>query len=168
WPWATALDRSPEALLTSPAPMTPELAPHYWRALGLLAGRYWYEKGPSLSRRNAHLQVFVPRLDPSVQKYFLQGVGQVLFTYLSADNWVLPAEIERFPPAYQESLLEGWGMRLGAKELSSPLPWKGHDSLRWMAATKGFSARSLVSIQRGKAQFEALFECPAARALERP
>ena len=84
------------ALANAPADVTPEVFPHYWRAVGHLAGRYWYEKDPSLSRLNAHLQVFVPRLDPSVQRYVLQGVAQVLFTYLSADNWVLAAELEHF------------------------------------------------------------------------
>ncbi|TLY46573.1 MAG: hypothetical protein E6K59_00110 [Nitrospirae bacterium] len=168
WPWFAAVDSSPEALVTAPSPVAPEMQAHYWRALGLLAGRYWYEKDQSLSRLNAHLQVFVPRLDSSVQRFVLQGVGQVLFTYLSADNWALTAELERFPPAYQEGLLEGWGMALGEDALFSPYPWEGHEKLLWRAATKGFTARSLVSIQQGKAQFEALFKGAAARALEPP
>src|SRR2546426_1111477 len=63
WPLGAALDSSPEALLNSPAPVAPELSPHYWRALGQLAGRYWYETERSLSLLNAHLQAFVPRLD---------------------------------------------------------------------------------------------------------
>src|SRR2546425_3625964 len=108
WPWFAPLDSSPESLAHSPAPVAPELSPHYWRALGLWAGRYWYEKDSSLSRLNAHLQIFVPRLDPSVQRYFLQGVGELLFTQLIyMTPRVLPAELERFPPAYQEGLLEG-------------------------------------------------------------
>jgi len=168
WPWSAPMDSSPEALANAPARVAPELLPHYWRALGLLAGRYWYEKDDALNRLNAHLQVFVPRLDPSVQRYVLQGVAQVLFTYLSADNWVLAAELEHFPHAYQEDLLEGWGMALGEDELFSPYPWKGQESLSWMTATKGFSARSLAFVQQGKAQFEALFEGPASRALEPP
>src|SRR5438445_4520904 len=158
WPLDAALDRTPESLVNAPAAVAPELSPHYWRALGLLAGRYWYEKDQSLSRLNAHLQVFVPRLDPSVQRFVLQGVGQVLFTSLSADDWGPAAELERFPYAYQEGLLEGWGMALGEDERFSPLPWKGQESPFWIASTKGFSARSLVSVQQGKAQFEALFE----------
>ena len=148
--------------------MASELLPHYWRALGLWAGRYWYEKDQSLSRLNAQLQVFVPRLEPSVQRFVLQGIGQALFASLSGDNWERAAELERFPHAYQESLLEGWGMALGEDERFSRLPWKGQESLFWRASTKGFSARSLVSIRQGKAQFEALFEGPATRALERP
>src|SRR3989475_1887261 len=168
WPWSAPMDSSPEALANAAAPVAPELLPHYWRALGLWAGRYWYEKDPSLSRLNAHLQVFVPRLDPSVQRYVLQGIGQALFPYLIYPPWVPPAELERFPQVYQEGLLEGWGMALGEDERFSPYPSKGQESLSWMAATKGFSARSLVSIQQGKAQFEALFESPAARALEPP
>src|SRR2546425_8137952 len=166
WPNLASLDVSPEALANAPADVTPEVFPHYWRAVGHLAGRYWYEKDQSLSRLNAHLQVFVPRLDPSVQRFVLQGVGQVLFTSLSADDWGLAAELERFPHPYQEGLLEGWGMALGEDELFSPLPWKGHDSPFWMTVTKGLSARSLMAIQRGKAQFEALFESPAPSALE--
>ena len=168
WPWFAAVDSSPEALVTAPSPVAPEMQAHYWRALGLLAGRYWYEKDQSLSHLNAHLQEFVPRLDPSVQRFVLQGVGQVLFTYLSADNRALAAELERFSHVYQEGLLEGWGMALGEDALFSPYPWEGHEKLLWRAATKGFSARSLVSIQQGKAQFEALFEGAAARALEPP
>jgi len=168
WPWFAAVDSSPEALANTPAAVPPELQPHYWRALGLLAGRYWYEKDQSLSHLNAHLQEFVPRLDPSVQRFVLQGVGQVLFTYLSADNRALAAELERFSHVYQEGLLEGWGMALGEDALFSPYPWEGHEKLLWRVATKGFSARSLVSIRQGKAQFEALFEGAAARALEPP
>jgi len=148
--------------------VTPEVSPHYWRAVGHLAGRYWYEKDQSLSRLIAHLQVFVPRLDPSVQRFVLQGVGQVLFTSLSADDGVLAAELERFPHDYQEDLLQGWGMALGEDEVFSPAPWKGQESLVWMVATKGFSARSLLSIRQGKAQFEALFEGLAAIAQEPP
>src|SRR2546427_35827 len=170
WPLVAALNSSPESLANSPAPVAPELQPHYWRALGLLAGRYWYEKDQSLSRLNARLQAFVPRLDPAVQRSFLQGIGQALFTfaYPLGTHWVPPAELERFSLTHQVGLLEGWGMALGEDELFSPLPWKGHDSPFWMGGTKGLSARSLVSIQQGKAQFEALFESPAASALEPP
>ena len=169
WTWFAPLDSNPESLAHSPAPVAPELSPHYWRALGHLAARYWYryDTDQSLSRLNAHVQAFVPRLDPSVQKYFLQGVGQLLFPYLSMTPF-RPAELERFPQVYQEGLLEGWGMALGEDERFSRLPWKGQESLFWRASTKGFSARSLVSIQQGKAQFEAFFESPAARALEPP
>jgi len=166
WPEVASLDASPEALVNTPADVAPALSRHYWRALGHLAGRSWYEKDRSLSQLNAHLQVFVPRLDPSVQRSFLQGVGQALFTYPIAANWVPPVELERFPPAYQESLLEGWGMALGADELFSLLPWKGQESPFWTAWTKGLSARSLASIQQGKGQFEALFEGSAPRTLK--
>ena len=165
WSNLASLDASPEALLNAPAGVTPELSPHYWRALGLLAGRYWYEKDQSLSRLSANLQVFVPRLDPSVQRYVLQGVGQVLFASLSADDWDLAAELERFPHAYQDGLMEGWGMALGEDEVFSPHPWRGQESLSWIVSTKGISARSLVSIRQGKAQFEALFEGPASKSL---
>src|SRR3989454_1007311 len=169
WPWFAPMDSSPEALANAPAHVAPELLPHYWRALGLWAGRYWYEKDPSLNRLNAHLQVFVPRLNLTVQKYFLQGVGELLFAHrIYMAPSVPPAELERFPQVYQEGLLEGWGMALGEDERFSPYPSKGHESLFWIASTKGFSARSLVSIQQGKAQFEALFESPATRALEPP
>ncbi|TLY45086.1 MAG: glycosyltransferase family 39 protein [Nitrospirae bacterium] len=170
WAQSAALDRTPESLLNSPAPLTPELQSHYWRALGLLAGRSWHEGDHSLSQLNAHLQAFVPRLDLSVQRSFLQGVGQAVFTvpYPFIAPWVSPAELERFPPVYQERLMEGWGMGLGEFELFPPSPWHGAKSPYWIAATKGFPARSLLSIQRGKAQFEALFESPASSALEPP
>jgi len=81
---------------------------------------------------------------------------------------VPPAELERFPQAYQPSLLVGLGMALGEVELYSPFPLIGHETLLWMAATKGVSAISLASIQQGKAQFEALFEGPASSPLEPP
>ena len=58
----------------------------------LLLGRYLKEKD---NQKNAHLQVFVPRLDPSVQRYVLQGIGQALFPYLIYPPWVPPAELER-------------------------------------------------------------------------
>ena len=72
------------------------------------------------------------------------------------------------PPAFQEGLLQGWGMALGEDALFSLYPWEGHERLLWRAATKGFSARSLMSIRQGKAQFDALFEGAAERALEPP
>jgi len=168
WPQIAAMDSSPEALITSSDPLAPELSPHYWRALGYWAGRYWYEKDQPLNQLNTHLQSFVPRLGPSVQRYVLQGVGELLFADLSMTPWIAPAELERFTQAYQQSLLEGWGMALGEDELFSPLPWKGQESPFWRAATKGLSARSLSYIQRGKAQFEALFERPASSAVEPP
>ena len=170
WPRGTALDRTPEALANAPVAVTPELSPHYWRALGYLAGRYWYETDQSLSLLNSHLHEFVPRLHASVQRYFLQGVGQALFSfpYPISTRRVAPTELERFPPAYQEGIFEGWGMALGEFELFSPFPWKGQESPYWTAWTKGLSARSLVSVQQGKAQFDALFEGPAPRALEPP
>ena len=107
-------------------------------------------------------------LEQVVQRSFLQGIGELLFAQLSMTPWVPPVELERFPHAYQEGLLEGWGMALGADALFSAVPWKGHDSPFWIEATKGFSARSLVSVQQGKAQFEALFEGPAPSALGPP
>ena len=110
--------------------------------------------------------MFVPQLDPSVQKYVLQGVGQALFTDPLAANWVPPAELERFPQAYHQGLLEGWGMALGEEDLYSLLPWKSQESPFWIAATKGLSAKGLVSVQRGNAQFDALFEGPAPSALK--
>ncbi len=173
WPRAAALDSSPESLANSPAPVTPELQPHYWRALGHLAGRYWYDTDRSLSQLNAHLQSFVPRLDPSVQRYVLQGVGEFLFTHLIMTPWVRPAEmppveLERFPHAYHQGLLEGWGMELGEIDLFAEFPWKSSESLFWITSTKGLAARSLVSVQQGKAQFDALFEGPAVKALEPP
>jgi len=78
-----------------------------------------------------------------------------------------PAELERFPHAHHEGLLEGWGMALGADALFSAVPWKGHDSPFWIEATKGFSSKKgLASIQWGKAQFDVLFERAAPSALK--
>src|SRR2546425_4809701 len=96
WPWSAAVVSSPESLAHSPAPVAPELSPHYWRAPGPLAGRSWNDTDHPLSLLNAHLQAFVPRLDPKVQTYFLQGVGQAVFTvpYPSIASWVSPAELE--------------------------------------------------------------------------
>jgi hypothetical protein len=168
WSWVAPLDSSPEALVTLPSAVAPELSPHYWRALGYLAGRYWYDTERSLSLLSARMQTFMPRLDPSVQRSFLQGVGELLFDRLIDTPWVLPVELERFPHAYQEGLLEGWGMQLGEDELFYPSPWTDYGSLVWMAATKGLSARSLASVQQGKAQFDALFEGAAPSALKPP
>jgi hypothetical protein len=168
WPRFAALDSSPESLANAPAAMPPELAPHYWRAIGHLAGRYWYDTDRSLSLFNPRVDSFMPRLDPSVQRSVLQGIGQALFTYPNTAKWLPPAELERFPQSYQEALFEGWGMALGEEELSSPFPWKGQESPYWTAWTKGFSARSFASIQQGKAQFDALFEGAAASALKPP
>jgi len=178
WPEFACLDESPESLVNAPAGVAAELLPHYWRALGHLlghvAGGSWDDTERSLSLLNAHLQSFVPRLEPSVQRSYLQGVGELLFHHLIMGPMIMgpmeplvpPAELERFPHTYHPSLLEGWGMALGELEFFSLLPWTGHESLSWMAATKGFSVRSLVSIQRGKAQFEAFFEGPASSALK--
>jgi len=170
WPKQAALDRLPESLANAPAGMAPELSPHYWRALGYLAGRYWYNNERSLSQLNAHLQAFVPRLDPSVQRYFLQGVGQALFTlpYPMSSLWIPPAELERFHHAYQQDLFEGWGMKQGEDELFFLFPWKSQESPYWTAWTKGLSARSLASVQQGKAQFDALFQGVPSSALEPP
>jgi len=166
WPWVAALDSSPESLVNVPVVVPPELRPHYWRALGHVAGLYWYNTDQSVNFLNARVQSFVPRLDPSLQRLFLQGVGQALFTYPITANWLPPADLERFPHAYQPSLFEGWGMALGEVEVFSLLPWHGQASPLWMAATRGLTARSLVSIQRGRAQFDALFEGAAPSALE--
>jgi hypothetical protein len=164
WPKQAALDRPPESLVNAPAAVSPDLAPHYWRAIGYLAGRYWYDTERSLSLLKTHLHEFVPRLEPSVQRWFLQGVGEFLFTRLIDAPWIPRAELERFPQAYQAGLLEGWGMALGEEEFSDPLPWKGPKSLAWVAATKNFSARSLVSVQQGKAQFDVLVAGSASLA----
>ena len=168
WPKQYALDRPPESLVNAPAVVAPELSPDYWRAIGSLAGRYWYDTEQSLSLLDARLHMFVPRLDPSVQRSFLQGVGELLFDRRSNTPGVPPAELERFPLAYQEALFEGWGMALGEDELFSLWPWKGQESPYWTAWTKSFSARSLSYVQQGKAQFEALFAGAAPSALEPP
>jgi hypothetical protein len=168
WPELASLDASPESLVASPAGVPPELLPHYWRALGYWAGRAWYDTDRSLSLLSARVQAFVPQLEPHVQRYVLQGIGQFLFPYLIATPWVPPAELERFPHAYHQGLLEGWGMALGEDDQFSLLPWKGQESPFWTAWTKGFSARSLSYVQQGKAQFDALFEGPASSALGPP
>jgi 4-amino-4-deoxy-L-arabinose transferase-like glycosyltransferase len=161
WPKLAALDSSPETLVASAASVPPELSPHYWRALGFLAGRYWHETDPSWSLLNARVQAFVPRLTPPVQQSVLQGVGQALFPYPDpfSPHWGLAAELERFPPAYQQAILEGWGMALGEEGQESPF------GTEW---TKGLSARSLSYVQQGKVQFDALFEGAASSALEPP
>jgi dolichyl-phosphate-mannose-protein mannosyltransferase len=161
WPQLAALDSSPEALATSPASVPPVLSLHYWRAIGHLAGRYWYDTDRSLSQLNARIQAFVPQLEPHVQRSVLQGVGQALFTYPDpfSPQWVPPAELERFPPAYQQALFEGWGMALGEKGQESPL------GTEW---TKGLSEKNVAYIEQGKAQFDALFEGPASSALGPP
>src|SRR2546426_12166774 len=168
WPRGAALDRTPESLVNPPADVAPEVFPHYWRAIGHLADRYWSEKDQSLSLLNAHLPAFVSRLGPSVQRSFLPGVRHALFTYPGTAKWLPPVELERMPQDYQEGLLEGLGVEIGEFELFSGLPSTDHESLLWMASTKGFSARSLASMQQGKAQFDALFEGPASRALKPP
>jgi len=167
WPRDAFLDTTHESLANATVPMAPELSPHYWRALGYWAGRYWYDKDHALSLLNTHLQSFVPRLDLSVQRYFLQGVGELLFTGLIDTPWVAPAELERFPQVYQPSLLEGWGMALGDRYRYG-IPAQGPGSPLWLASTKGLSPGSLASVQQGKVQFDALFEGPASRAPESP
>ena len=165
WPWLAALDSSPEALAKTPAAVAPASAPHYWRAIGDLAGRYWYDADQSLSLLNARLQAFVPRLDPAVQRSFLQGVGEFLSVRIRSTPWVAPAELEHFPPAYHQALFEGWGMALGEDEFFYSTDY---GSFLWTAWAKGLSAKSLVSIEQGRAQFEALFEEPTSRALKPP
>jgi 4-amino-4-deoxy-L-arabinose transferase-like glycosyltransferase len=168
WPTVAALDSSPDALAKMPAPVPPELAPHYWRAIGSLAVRYWYDTERSLSLLKTHLHEFVPRLDPEVQSYVLQGVGEGLFHRLIDAPWIPPAELERFPYAYQESLLEGWGMAFAELDRFSELPWHGQASPYWMTLTKGLSTKSLSSVQQGKTLFDALFGRPASSELKPP
>jgi len=168
WPQQAGQDRTPDSLISAPAAVTPALAPHYWRAIGYLAGRYWYDTDWSLSLVNARVQAFMPRLDPSVQRPFLQGVGELLFIRLIYNPWIAPAKLERFLHAYQEGLLEGWGMALGEFDHFSDFPWHGQGSPVWSAATKGLSERSLASIRQGKAQFDALFEGADSSAPEPP
>ena len=167
WPEIAFLDVSPQALATAPGAVAPESSPHYWRALGHWATHSWYDTEHSLSLLDAHLQSFLPRLSPSVEKYVLQGAGTALFHHHGMMPFP-PAEIERFSQVYQESLLEGWGMALREIEYFSPFPWHGSESPHWIASTKGFSSRGLVSIQQGKAQFDALFWGPAPSALKPP
>ncbi len=161
WPEVASLDVSPESVANSAAAVPPELQPHYWRAHGHIAGRYWYDKGGSLAHLDTQLQVLMPRLDPSVQRYFLQGVGQLLFSRLFTAPSFKPSEMERFPDAYQQGLLEGWGMTLGELDLFSALPWKGDESPYWRASTKGLSEKSLSYIRLGERQFQTLFEAPS-------
>jgi len=168
WPEQYAFqDASSEALVNHPGAVDPKLSPHYWRAVGHQAGHFWYNTEHSLSLLNAHLQAFLPKLSPSVQRYVLQGVGTMLF-----HHWTMmpfpPAEIEQSLQAYQQGLLEGWGMALRDLDYLPLFPWQGSESLYWMASTKGLSARSLIFIQQGQAQLDALFQEPAASALKPP
>src|SRR2546425_249073 len=156
WPEVAFLDASPEALANAPTDMAPEVSPHYWRALGHQAGHYWHSTEHSLSLLNAHLHTFLPQLSPSVQKYVLQGVATALFHHHRMTSFP-PSEIERFPDAYQQAILEGWGMVLRELDYFSLFSSTSQESSLEMSATKGLSARSLVYIQQGKAQFEALF-----------
>jgi len=168
WAESAPLDSNPETVANAPVAMAPELSSHYCRAIGHLAGQYWYDTDRSLSLFNARVDSFMPRLEPSVQRSVLQGIGQALFTYPNTAKWLPPAQLERFPQAYQEGVFEGWGMALGEFELFSPFPWKGQEIPYWTAWTKGLSARSLSYVQQGKAQFDAIFEGPAPSALQPP
>jgi len=168
WPEQFAfLDASPEALVNHPGAVDPKLSPHYWRAVGHQAGHYWHNTEHSLGLLDAHLHAFLPKLSPSVQRYVLQGAGTALF-----HHWEMvpfpPAEIERSPEAYQQGLWEGWGMGMHEDDTIPLFPWQGSESLYWMAWTKGLSARSLVFIQQGHAQLDALFQGPAPSGLEPP
>jgi hypothetical protein len=172
WPEMLPLDAKPESLAGSAAAVAPEFKPHYWRALGHYAARYWYATNRSLGYFHAHLHSFVPRLEPSVQRYVLQGVGQFLFGQRADRSFFTlpfdPTELERFPQAYQQGLFEGAGRHLQESDLFSWHAWKGDRNPFRRISTKGLSATSLVSIQQGKAQFEALFEGPASSASEGP
>src|SRR5437870_2824078 len=168
WPEQFAfLDASPEALVNHPGAVDPKLSPHYWRAVGHQAGHYWHNTEHSLGLLDAHLHAFLPNLSPSVQRYVLQGVGTVLFHHHGIIPFP-PAEIEQSLQAYQQGLLEGWGMALRDLDYLPLFPWQGSESLYWMASTKGLSARSLIFIQQGQAQLDALFQEPAASALKPP
>jgi len=165
WPEQFAfLDASPEVLVNHPGALDPKLSPHYWRAVGHQAAHYWYNTEHSLGLLNAHLQAFLPRLSPSVQRYILQGVGTSLFHHHSSTPFP-PSEIEQSPQAYQQGLFEGWGMALREFDYQTRFPWHGSESLYWMDLTKGLSPRSLMFIQQGQAQLDALFQGPPASAL---
>src|SRR5438445_535217 len=168
WPEQFAfLDASPEALVNHPGAVDPKLSPHYWRAVGHQAGHYWHNTEHSLGLLDAHLHAFLPKLSPSVQRYVLHGDGNALSNHCAVVPFP-PAEIERSPEAYQQGLWEGWGMGMHEYDTMPLFPWQGSESLYWMAWTKGLSARSLVFIQQGYAQLDALFQGPAPSGLEPP
>src|SRR5439155_12235519 len=76
---------------------------------------------------------------------------------------VPPGRVEDFPPTHPPALFQGRGMALGEDEFFYSTDY---GSFLWTAWAKGLSAKSLVSIQQGRAQFEALFEGPASRAVQ--
>src|SRR5206468_3828717 len=55
WAESAPLDSNPETVANAPVAMAPELSSHYWRAIGHLAGQYWYDTDRSLSLFNARV-----------------------------------------------------------------------------------------------------------------
>ena len=162
WPQQADLQASPESLINKPVVVSPEVKPHYWRAVGHYAGRYWQQTDRSLGHLDAQLQPFLPKLDPSVQRYVLQGVGWFLFTqdtpgFLLARS-IAPKELERPPAAYHRGLFEGVGMALGESSFFPWISWKRKPSPLWDMYTKGLADRNAMYIQEGRQQFSALFE----------
>jgi hypothetical protein len=172
WSRYANLDATPESLTDPPIAIAPEVQPHYWRALGHYAARYWYETDHSLEPLHAHLPSLLIRLVPQAQRYALQGVGRFLFSRWKADPIFTlpfaPAELERFPQAYHQGLFQGAGMYLREIHLFPPLSWHSDKRTLWKPYTRGLSETSVSYIHEGEKQFLALFEGPASSALEGP
>ncbi len=172
WPQQADLQARPESLISKPVVVSPEVEPHYLRALGHYAGRYWHQKDRSLGHLNVQLQSFLPRFDPSVQRYVLQGIGRFLFT-LVTPGYVFPRsfaprELESLPTATHRGIFEGVGMALGESDFFPWISWKRQPSPLWDTYTKGLADRNVIYIQESRKQFSALFERSQPSASAKP
>lgn len=164
WPQQADLRASPESLINQPVAVAPAVKPHYWRALGHYAGRYWHQTDRSLGRLDAQLQSFLPKVDPSAQRYVLQGVGWFLFTqgtpgFLFARS-IDPNELEGAPAAYHRGLFEGVGLALGESSFFPWISWKRNPSPLWEMYTKGLAEPNVEYIREGRKEFLAIFDGP--------
>lgn len=173
--WAQRADPlvPPETLSHLVGGKVPEILPYSWRALGYYAAHYWSQTDGSLDYLNRQLQTFIPRLDPTVQRYALQGVGQFLFS--RGTIWPVfalpfaPSQLERFPSTYQQGLFEGAGMELGESRLAPWFSWRSDigpgphqlliGSVR-QASTRGLSETSVTYIREGARQLMVMLELP--------
>lgn len=153
WSRQAALNTIPEVLTSVSMRPFVALSPHFWRAVGHLAGRYWLEADHSWDGLDSHLQPFASQLEPALATYFLQGVGESLFAQPNGGRGISTRALSS---PYEVELLEGWGIASAYFELQEPLPWKGDESPFWTTWTQGLSSAALRSVQRGRAQFDSL------------
>jgi hypothetical protein len=117
----------------------------------------------------ARLPATADAIHPADRRYFLQGLGQFIFSEWLGNAFPAlfppPATVEfqEFPERFHQALFEGVGLALWEYWFSSPMVRISPMELLWKRATDILSRENVLHIQEGWRQYSSVFDGAGSR-----